>query len=434
MSQDTLSLPHPLVRCVRRVAEELDGVTGTDPAYLSTEAKAEVLEGLSRQAARIEGLRLAVLASADDVAEDAGARSAGAWLADRVHADGREGRRWQRLADAVDQRYAATGSALRDGAVSVAQVEVVVAALDALPGDVGPVVRGRAEEQLLADAAHFTPRELRVLGRRVLEVVAPEVAEDHERRALEREERRARDRMRITTRDLGDGMSRALVDLPTLSMDLWLTQLHAFASPRRDHLEQADLPEVERRDPETGARIGYPQRLAQAFCTMLERMPSGVLPAQGGDATTLLVTIDHQDLAAGVGAARLSTGGRLSVGETRRLACNAGIVRWSSVGRRSRWMWAGSGGSSSRRSARRWRCGTGSAGLRAVTSRRRGVRPTTSDPGPPKGGPTWPTGSCCAGSTTTAPTTGATTRPGSPTATSASTDGRRCQAAPCERQ
>ncbi len=326
MSQDTAFLPHPLVRCVRAVSTELDGVAASDPTYLSADAKAEVLEGLSRQLARLEGLRLAVLASADDVAEDAGARSAGAWLAHRTRSDGRDGRRWQRLADAIDQRYAATGAALRDGAVAPAQVEVIVHALDALPADVGPVVRGRAEERLLADAAHFTPRELRVLGRRVLEVVAPEVADDQERRALEAEERRAHDRMRIVTRDLGNGMSRALVDLPTVSMDLWLTQLHAFASPRRDHLEAADIPDLERRDPETGTRIGYPQRLAQAFCTMLERMPQGVLPAQGGDATTLLVTIDQRWLEEGVGAARLSSGGRLSVGETRRLACNAGII------------------------------------------------------------------------------------------------------------
>lgn len=63
-------------------------------------------------------------------------------------------------------------------------------ALDALPARVGLAVRRRAEERLLAEALHFTPRELRVLGRRVLEVVAPEVAEDHERRALEAEERR----------------------------------------------------------------------------------------------------------------------------------------------------------------------------------------------------------------------------------------------------
>lgn len=326
MSQDTAFLPHPLVRCVRSVSEVLDGVAGSDPTYLSSEAKAEVLEGLSRQLARLEGLRLAVLAAADDVAEDAGARSAGVWLAHQTRADGREGRRWQRLADAVDQRYAATSAALRDGAVTLGQVEVIVHALDALPAEVGPVVRGEAEAQLLADAEHFTPRELRVLGRRVLEVVAPGVAEDQERKALEAEERRARDRMRIVVRDLGNGLSRALVDLPTVSMDLWVTQLHAFASPRRDHLEAAGVPEVERRDPETGIRIGYPQRLAQAFCTMLERLPSGVLPAHGGDATTLVVTIDHQWLAAGLGAARLSTGGMLSVGETRRLACNAGIV------------------------------------------------------------------------------------------------------------
>lgn len=326
MSHQTLPMPHPLVRCVRRVAEELEAVAGTDPAYLSREAKAEVLEGLSEELARLEGLRLAVLATADDVAEDAGARSAGAWLADRVRADGRVGRRWQRLSDSLDQRYAATSAALRHGQVSVAQVEVIVNALDALPTGVGPVVRESAERRLVADAQHFTPRELRVLGRRVLEVVAPEVAEDHERRALEREERRARDRMRLVTRDLGNGMSRAVVDLPTWSMDLWLTQLHAFASPRRDHLDGADPAGVARRDPETGARIGYPEQLAQAFCTMLERMPKGVLPVHGGDAATLLVTIDQASLEKGVGAARLSTGGVLSVGETRRLACNAGII------------------------------------------------------------------------------------------------------------
>ena len=244
-----------------------------------------------------------------------------------------------------------------------------------------------------------------------------------------REERRAHDRMRILTRDLGDGMSRALVDLPTVSMDLWLTQLHVFASPRRDHLEQADVPEVERRDPETGARIGYPQRLAQAFCTMLERIPAGVLPAQGGDATTLLVTIDHQDLEAGVGAARLSTGGVLSVGETSAVGVqrgdHSGGPGWgvAAVGRG-----AEAAVLPARRSGRRWPCGTGSAGRRGVTCpaawcEAHHLRPWSSL-GKRR---IWPTGSCCAGSTTTAPTTAATTSPGYPTETCVSTAEDRSQ-------
>lgn len=324
MSQATVPLPHPLVGCVRAVAEALDRAGGVEPRYLPTDAKAEVLESLSRQIERLEGLRLAVLAAADDVAERDGARSAGEWLAHRTRLDGREGRRLQRLADALDERYAAVATALRSGAVSRAQSEVVVASLDALPGNVGVAARGLAERHMVRQSAEFTPGELRVLGRRVLEVIAPETADAIEERALAREERRARRRMRIVTFDLGDGMSRALVDLPTVSMDLWLTQLHAFASPRRDHL--AEVAGVPCADPQTGERIPYPQRLAQAFCTMLERMPRDVLPIHGSDATTLLVTIDQAALERGVGAARLSTGGRLSLGETRRLACNAGII------------------------------------------------------------------------------------------------------------
>lgn len=326
MSQATVPFLHPLVGCVRAVSRALDRVTDVHPGYLPTADKADLLEELSTQIARLEGLRLALLAVADDVAERDGARSAGLWTAHCSRLDPREGRRLQRLAEALDGRYAAVEASLRGGTISRAQAEVIVHALESLPSGVGSQVRECAERRLVSDAAEFTPGELRVIGRRVLEVVAPEVADDQERRALERDERRARRRMSIMTRDLGDGMSRAVVDLPTLSMHLWLTQLHAFASPRRDHLGAVNGVELPRTDPESGERIGHPQRLAQAFCTMLERMPKGVLPAHGGDATTLLVTIDHDDLVRGVGAARLSTGGRLSIGETRRLACNAGII------------------------------------------------------------------------------------------------------------
>ncbi len=49
-----------------------------------------------------------------------------------------------------------------------------------------------AERVLVEHAATFTPHELRVLGGRILDVVAPEVGEDQERKRLEDEERRAR--------------------------------------------------------------------------------------------------------------------------------------------------------------------------------------------------------------------------------------------------
>ena len=316
MSQAAIPFQHPLQRCAPRVSAVIDEVADSSPIFLTAEAKREVLVGLSRAIARLEAVRLSVLSASGDVADQDAARSAGAWLAVRARLDRPEGARLQRLADALDERYVVVAGALLAGEVSRPQAEVIVAALDELPATVEPDVLARAEAHLVEQAAEFGPRELRVLGARVLDVVAPEVAEDHERRALEAAERRARRRARVTRRELGDGLVRITADLPTLHADLLLTHLHAFASPRRDHLA-GDA---------GAARKPYPRRLASAFCSLLERLPAGVVPEQGGSATTLVVTIDEEKLAADLGVARLSTGGAISVGEARRLACGAGIL------------------------------------------------------------------------------------------------------------
>ena len=326
MAQDVVPIEHPLRRCVATLDAVLDEASGSDPIYLTTEAKASVLVTVSRVISRLEGLRLQVLAAAGDVADEAGARSAGLWLARPAALDPAEGRRLQRLAEAVTTTWARVGAALTFGEVSRSQADVIVRALDDLPSDVEPELRTRAETHLIGAAKEFTPRELAVLGRRILDVVAPEVAEEHERRALEDAERRARRRMRVTLRDLGDGMTRITADLPTLHADLLLTQLHAYSSPRRAHLTDGSLAQVDRRDPESGERLPYGRLLAEGLCSLVERLPRSATPRHGGDAATLLVTIDHDRLVRDVGVARLSTGHEISVGEARRMACTAGLL------------------------------------------------------------------------------------------------------------
>jgi hypothetical protein len=130
--------------------------------------------------------------------------------------------------------------------------------------------------------------------------------------------------MRVTRRELGEGLVRITADLPVLHADLLLTQLHAHASPRRDHLQA--LEHVDRRDPESGERIPYSRLLAHGFCALLERLPRDATPSQGGDSASLTVTIDHEKLADALGVARLGTGHAISAGEARRLACTAGIL------------------------------------------------------------------------------------------------------------
>ncbi len=321
MSQAAIPMQHPLERCVAEVGAALDQAAGSSPTYLSTSAKREVLGRLSRQIARLEGLRLAVVSAAGDVAEEDAARSAGAWVAVDAGLERSEGRRLQNLADALDRRCPRVAAALLEGEVSRPQAEVIVAAIDALPDTVGASLRDEAERHLVEQAAEFGPRDLRRLGWRVLEVVAPEVAEEHEARALAAAERRARRRMSVRRREIGNGLVRITADLPVLHADLLCTQLHAYASPRRDHLENVD-----RRDPESGERVPYTRLLAHGFCTMLERLSRQTTPSQSGVSATVVVTIDQDKLTQDLAVAGLSTGTRITAGEARRLACNAGIL------------------------------------------------------------------------------------------------------------
>lgn len=309
MSQVVVPFRHPLVRAVDEVGALLDSVAESQPAFLTTGEKETLLVGLRRQITRLEALEARALAAAGDVADERGARSAGAWLALETRQDPSAGRSAQRLADGLYQRWPIVATAYAAGAVWTAQARVIGRALDDLPAELDADLRCRAEQHLVDEAAHFCPRDLRVLGRRVLEVLAPDVAEAHEARLLEQEEQAAWDQAPLRHRRVGNGLSRATVTLPDAAMDRWLTQLHAFTSPRRDK--------------EAGP---YPHRLAHAFTTLLERIPDDWLPQHGGTNTTVVVTIDHDRLRHDLAAAGLTTGSPITASEARRLACTARIL------------------------------------------------------------------------------------------------------------
>src|SRR3954454_22332224 len=99
---------HPLLRALSVVDDALDDVAELDPAFLPTGDKARALRGISRELARLEGLRLQLLAESGDVADDHAARSAGVWLAVETRSGARSGARDQRAADGL-----ARGGAVR---------------------------------------------------------------------------------------------------------------------------------------------------------------------------------------------------------------------------------------------------------------------------------------------------------------------------------
>jgi hypothetical protein len=302
----------------------LDRVVGAPVWAMSDEEQREALLVLHRVQARTAGLVLGVLAGADrnDVGGSAGATSTAAWLAHETRTTRPRCAAAVRLARALDEGFDATRATLAAGRIGVEQAEVIVRAVEALVSeheDLPPDVRERAEAHLLDLAAEFDAATLRQLGKRLFEVVCPEAAERAEGEALAREEERARRRASLSMRANGDGTVEGRFRLPVLHAELLKKALEALTSPRR--LGEGRL------DPVTGKRLPYELVQGRGLMELVEsHLDLNRLPSQAGSPFTLVVTIGVDALMSGVGAATLETGGRISAGEARRLACRAGLI------------------------------------------------------------------------------------------------------------
>ena len=295
---------------------------------------------------------------------------------------------------------------------------MIAHALDEFPRDhVSPAVRERAELHLIALADDFAPTPLRRLARKVLEVVAPELSDEAERKALDREEQLAAERTRLSLTPLGDGTTRIGGRISDATANRLRTYLEAFASPRRTAAET------------DGERIPTPRLLGLALTDLLESWPADVLPAHGGTATTVTVHLNLDQLTTALeksGVATLETGDVITASQARRLACQAKILpavlggtsEILDLGRSRRLHTA------AQRKAIRIKQTT-NARPTAAPCRPPGAKPTTPTPGPPAARPTSTTPHCSAATTTTEPTTPATSPNSSPTATTASPDGHR---------
>ncbi|MER6939716.1 DUF222 domain-containing protein, partial [Nocardioides sp. NPDC000441] len=261
-------------------------------------------------------LELRVLATADDVAAESAARDVAAWLHHHTHQRPETLRADLRLAEALDRSYGLVAAAMRTGACNPAQAHVIVNALDDLPTDLDPEIRVKAEEALVGYATRFDPTQLRRLGRRILDVIAPEIAEAEEAKRLAAEDAHARKKTRLAMRRLGDGTTRITAVVPDATADRLATTLEAFASPRREDGTRT----------ETGEYLPYDRRLGRAFCQLLETLDPSRLPIHGGDATTVIVTIDIDQLRKEAGIAQILGGSPITAAEARRLACTANII------------------------------------------------------------------------------------------------------------
>ncbi|WP_457203794.1 DUF222 domain-containing protein [Nocardioides sp. HB32] len=209
--------------------------------------------------------------------------------------------------------------ALAAGDLVVEQARVIVTALDQLPGDLDTTLVDKAERHLVAAGREHTAPTLRVLGKRLMDVVAPELADAYEARQLAREERDALLATRLEMWDDGHGKCHGRFTVPSFHGAALKKMLLAIAAPK--HRTATDGPAAG-----VVPRPG-PERLGRAFCELIERYPAHLLPQTGGVSATVVVTMTLETLEGRLEqAALLDTGKKITAAMARRLACEAGII------------------------------------------------------------------------------------------------------------
>lgn len=321
-------MAHPILTATEQLHAVLTEVAEVNPTFMATSDKAAALCALGRVQARLDELRLRVLAGAGEVAAETGSRDGAAWLSHTTRVRVHDARADLRLARSLETRYLAVALGLREGRVNLAQAVVITQSLDDLPRDTPGDLVAEAEQVLVGYAETFEPRQLARLGRRILDVVAPNIAEAAEARRLAALEDDARRRTRLTLRRNGDGTTRLTGLISDACATRLATYLEAFTNPRKriDPLDAAD-PLV---------RLTYPRRLGTAFCHLIECLDPTRLPLHAGDATTVVVTVTLESLRSELATATLTgastlpgpdaTFDTITASQARRLACSAGIL------------------------------------------------------------------------------------------------------------
>jgi hypothetical protein len=317
---------HPVLRAVEIVRAALKDVSDVNPGFMSTGEQREALHELAAARAQVEELELRVMAAAAPLADQDSCRDIAAWQTWHNHYDQRTARAQCRLAVALDRRHEAMRAAMAQGLVHTDQAHIITQALDNITGDVDHDTLTEAEAMLIGWAGEHDPTRLQRLGRRILDTLRPDTADQILARKLANEETGAWKATRLTSRSLGEGVTRITATVPNAIAHRLGTYLDAFTSPRHNGLNDAGTGS-------TGTRgVGsYPKARGRAFCTLLERLNPDVLPEHGGTATTVMVTISLDALRADLGAGQLTDGDGpggtdLTANQVRRLACSANII------------------------------------------------------------------------------------------------------------
>jgi hypothetical protein len=192
------------------------------------------------------------------------------------------------------------------GAISGDHVQLVLRALDRLPGSLAPSVVAEAETVLTEYARVLPPPELAKAATRLVNTLDPDGRFTDD---LDRRRRRS-----LTITPLGDGMHRLSGDLDPACAALAGTVLNALAAPRPS---DADGPD---------ARTATQRRHDALAQVMSLALRADELPQTAGTPATVLITLRADQLADEAGTATTSTGALLSAADALHLADQAALA------------------------------------------------------------------------------------------------------------
>ncbi|MEV1072236.1 HNH endonuclease signature motif containing protein [Micromonospora parva] len=270
------------------------------------------LDTVHRIEQRLASVKLAVIRELDGrgTATTHGASSTAVWLRERLRLTIPAARRLVDLAAVLDTGSPGVRHALAGGHITMEQARVIADTVDTVRTAAGPEAADKSLGVLVEWAGHFDPTLLRKLSTRILDHVAPDIADAAAEAALDAEARRATRDRHLTVSTLADGRLRLTGILDSETAGLLRAAIDPISAPSGP--DDQRTPGQRRHD------------ALSDVCRLALR--TGELPEHGGDPAQVVVTTSYDGLIRQLGSGALDTGLHLTPEAVRRLACDAAIL------------------------------------------------------------------------------------------------------------
>ncbi|MEU7849507.1 HNH endonuclease signature motif containing protein [Micromonospora parva] len=270
------------------------------------------LDAAHRVEQRLAAVKLALIREIDGrgTPRAQGASCTPVWLRERLRLTITAARRLVDLATALDTGNPGVRQALADGHVTLDQARVITDTVDTVHTTAGAEVADKAVGVLVGWAGQFDPTLLRKLGARILDHVAPDLADAAAHAALDADARRAARDRHLTLSEQTDGRLRLTATLDAETAGLLRAAIDPLTAPS---------------GPDDSRSAGQRRHDALAdVCRLALR--TGELPDSGGDPAQIVVTTTYDELTRQLSTGTLDTGLHLTPETVRRLACDSTIL------------------------------------------------------------------------------------------------------------